>query len=92
MLSENGFYCHGQDSNKRQAELRLDVQRPAIESGAAWVTCRQLFGSAASGVGLAALPWLASGESKHTLTRYGPDALVKGTFEYRLTDVSGKVV
>ena len=33
-----------------------------------------------------------SGESKHTLTRYGPDALVKGTFEYRLTDVSGKVV
>ena len=34
VLSENCFYCHGQDSNKRQAELRLDVRDAAIEAGA----------------------------------------------------------
>jgi Protein of unknown function (DUF1549)/Protein of unknown function (DUF1553)/Planctomycete cytochrome C len=34
VLSENCYYCHGQDGNKRQAELRLDVQGAAIESGA----------------------------------------------------------
>jgi hypothetical protein len=34
ILAENCFYCHGQDANKRQAELRLDVQDVAIEAGA----------------------------------------------------------
>ena len=34
LLSENCFYCHGQDGNKRQAELRLDVRDEAIEAGA----------------------------------------------------------
>ena len=34
VLSENCFYCHGQDANKRQAELRLDVRDDAIEAGA----------------------------------------------------------
>ena len=34
VLSENCFYCHGQDSNKRQAELRLDMRDAAIEAGA----------------------------------------------------------
>jgi hypothetical protein len=34
ILAENCFYCHGQDANKRQAELRLDVRDVAIESGA----------------------------------------------------------
>jgi hypothetical protein len=34
VLAENCFYCHGQDSNKRQAELRLDVRDAAIEAGA----------------------------------------------------------
>jgi hypothetical protein len=34
VLAENCFYCHGQDSNKRQAELRLDVRDDAIEAGA----------------------------------------------------------
>ena len=34
ILSENCFYCHGQDANKRQAELRLDVRDVAIEAGA----------------------------------------------------------
>jgi hypothetical protein len=34
VLSENCFYCHGQDGNKRQAELRLDVRDAAIEAGA----------------------------------------------------------
>ncbi len=34
ILSENCFYCHGQDANKRQADLRLDVRDAAIEMGA----------------------------------------------------------
>jgi len=34
VLAENCFYCHGQDANKRQAELRLDVRDDAIEAGA----------------------------------------------------------
>src|SRR3954463_6805786 len=34
ILAENCFFCHGQDANKRQAELRLDVRDGAIEAGA----------------------------------------------------------
>src|SRR5262249_49834739 len=34
ILAESCFYCHGQDANKRQAELRLDVRDAAIEAGA----------------------------------------------------------
>ena len=34
ILAENCFYCHGQDANKRQAELRLDIRDVAIEAGA----------------------------------------------------------
>jgi hypothetical protein len=34
ILAENCFYCHGQDANKRQADLRLDVRDAAIDAGA----------------------------------------------------------
>lgn len=33
ILSENCFYCHGQDGNQRQAGLRLDVRDDAIDYG-----------------------------------------------------------
>lgn len=34
ILSDKCFYCHGQDSNHRQGDLRLDVRDAAIEGGA----------------------------------------------------------
>jgi cytochrome c553 len=34
ILSENCFYCHGQDGNKRMADLRLDQRDAAITAGA----------------------------------------------------------
>lgn len=34
ILSENCFYCHGQDANKRLADLRLDDRDAAIAAGA----------------------------------------------------------
>ena len=36
ILSENCFYCHGQDGNKREADLRLDI-RQAAEEGLALI-------------------------------------------------------
>jgi hypothetical protein len=34
ILAENCFFCHGQDPNKRQGELRLDVRDAALASKA----------------------------------------------------------
>lgn len=34
ILAENCFYCHGQDPNKRKADLRLDLREAAVEFGA----------------------------------------------------------
>ncbi len=34
LLSENCFFCHGQDGNQREADLRLDQARSALDSGA----------------------------------------------------------
>jgi hypothetical protein len=34
ILSENCFYCHGQDGNKRKADMRLDVREAALEKKA----------------------------------------------------------
>src|SRR5688572_20378305 len=31
ILAENCFYCHGQDGNKRQGELRLDLRDEALK-------------------------------------------------------------
>lgn len=34
ILAENCFFCHGQDANQRQADLRLDQRDVALDSGA----------------------------------------------------------
>ncbi len=34
ILAENCFFCHGQDANQRQADLRLDERQSAIDAGA----------------------------------------------------------
>ena len=34
ILAENCFYCHGQDGNKRQADLRLDSRDSALQRNA----------------------------------------------------------
>lgn len=36
ILSENCFYCHGVDGNKREADLHLDIRKDALAS-AAWL-------------------------------------------------------
>ncbi len=33
ILSENCFYCHGQDPNKRKGNMRLDVRESALQAG-----------------------------------------------------------
>ncbi len=33
ILAENCFYCHGQDGNKREAGMRLDVREEAVAAG-----------------------------------------------------------
>lgn len=33
ILSENCFYCHGQDSNQRKGNLRLDLRENALRAG-----------------------------------------------------------
>ncbi len=33
ILSENCFYCHGQDGNKRKGGLRLDLREAALKAG-----------------------------------------------------------
>ena len=34
ILSENCFYCHGPDANKREAKLRLDIREEAVKQKA----------------------------------------------------------
>src|SRR6187455_3140356 len=34
ILSENCFYCHGPDPNKRKAKLRLDIREEALKKEA----------------------------------------------------------
>src|SRR4051812_42888853 len=34
ILSENCFYCHGQDANKRKGDLRLDIREEALAAKA----------------------------------------------------------
>jgi hypothetical protein len=34
ILSDNCFYCHGQDANKRQSDLRLDQRQASLDYGA----------------------------------------------------------
>ncbi len=34
ILAENCFYCHGQDANKREADLRLDLREAAMHADA----------------------------------------------------------